>query len=63
MAPHGLSTLNHITEWKRNKLDRHRVTFEADKKAILANVASATTPFLQVEALLQGFEGYAIVPS
>jgi hypothetical protein len=63
MASYGLSTLHHVTERKLSKLDHHREQFEADRKAILANVASARDPLRQVEALLEGFERYAITPA
>jgi len=63
MASHGLSTLYHVTERKLSKLDRHREQFESDRKAILANVALAREPLQEVEALLRGFERYAITPA
>ena len=63
MASHALSTLHHVTERKLSKLDHHREQFKADRKAILASAASAREPLQEVEALLKGFERYAITPT
>jgi hypothetical protein len=63
MASQALTTLHHVTERKLSKLDQHREQFETDRKAILANVASTSGLLQQVEALLKGFERYAIIPT
>jgi hypothetical protein len=62
MASSSLSTLQHVTMRKLKKLDDHREKFEADKKSILAKVSAAPDHRDKVEALLEGFEQYGILP-
>jgi hypothetical protein len=62
MVSPSLSTLHHVTERKLNKLAAHREKFETDKKTILANVAAAPDTRAKVQALLDGFDLYGIVP-
>ncbi|KAF2710694.1 hypothetical protein K504DRAFT_403524 [Pleomassaria siparia CBS 279.74] len=61
-AAPALSTLHHVTERKLKKLADNRQKFEADKKSILAKVASAPDPRQKVEALIAGFELHGIEP-
>ncbi|KAK7192219.1 hypothetical protein DPSP01_010223 [Paraphaeosphaeria sporulosa] len=60
MATPTLSTLHHVTERKLGKLSDQRKKFEADKKSILAKVASAPDHRSKVEALLDGFEQHGL---
>ncbi|PSN60610.1 hypothetical protein BS50DRAFT_579135 [Corynespora cassiicola Philippines] len=58
-----LSTLQHVTERKLNKLAIHRSKFESEKQAILAKVAEAPDQRQKVQALLEGFDLYDIKPT
>jgi hypothetical protein len=62
MASSSLSTLQHVTVRKLKKLDDHRQKFEANKTSILAKVSAAPDDRGKVEAFLDGFEQYGIVP-
>ncbi|KAH4111235.1 hypothetical protein HBH46_001170 [Parastagonospora nodorum] len=62
MAASSLSTLQHVTLQKLNKLDSQRQQFESDKKSILEQVSSVPDHRSKVEALLDGFELHGIAP-
>ncbi|KAJ4342132.1 hypothetical protein N0V95_007019 [Ascochyta clinopodiicola] len=62
MASSSLSTLQHVTMRKLMKLDGQREKFETDKKAIQDKVFSAYDHRGKIDALLDGFELYGIVP-
>lgn len=62
MAASSLSTLQHVTLRKLNKLDSQRQQFEADKNSILEQVCNAPDHRSKVEALIDGFELHGIAP-
>ncbi|CAI6341043.1 unnamed protein product [Periconia digitata] len=58
----ALSTLQHVTEKKLNKLARHQQNFESEKQSILRDVAATDDPRGKVQALLEGFKRYGVKP-
>ncbi|PVH97499.1 hypothetical protein DM02DRAFT_616465 [Periconia macrospinosa] len=62
MSAPALSTLQHVTEKKLDRLARHQQNFEADKQSILNDAAACDDLRGKVKALLDGFKKYGIKP-
>jgi hypothetical protein len=62
MASSTIPTLQHMTIRKLKQLDFQRKKFEADKELILNQASAEPILRCKVEALLDGFELYGILP-